>query len=247
VEATPSTAELLGRAAALVPVLRERAARAEQLRQVPLESVKDLVASGLARIGTPSRYGGNGADIDTGHAVAWELGRGCGSTGWCASLWIVHNWWLGHFPAQAQEDFFATGPDTLASTCLDPTGGTAPPAPGGWPRPRPRWTRRARCTGRRCARCWTGRRRATRSASWTGRDSGATRPSWPGCAWDAPRDVDGGVPTTGARMPRSQKMNPPSAPCSTATTRLPLTVARMTVVNLSNRAWRCSARNGTAS
>jgi 3-hydroxy-9,10-secoandrosta-1,3,5(10)-triene-9,17-dione monooxygenase len=132
VDATPSTAELLGRAAALVPVLRERAARAEQLRQVPPESVKDLVTSGLVRIGTPVRHGGNGADIDTGHAVAWELGRGCGSTAWCASLWIVHNWWLGHFPAQAQDDFFATGPDTLASTCLDPTGGTAAPVPGGF-------------------------------------------------------------------------------------------------------------------
>ena len=33
-------------------------------------------------------------------------------------------------------------------------------------------------------------------------------------------------------MPRNQKIRPPSAPCSTATTILPLTVARMTVVNL---------------
>jgi len=129
---TPSITELLRRAADLVPVLRERASRAEQLRRIPPESVKDLLASGLVRIGTPVRYGGNGADIDTAHAVAWELGRGCGSTAWCASLWIVHNWWLGHFPAEAQDDFFASGPDTLSSTGLDPTAGRATPTPGGF-------------------------------------------------------------------------------------------------------------------
>ena len=134
----PPGADLLRRAADLVPVLRERAARAEQLRQVPPESVKDLVAAGLVRIGAPARYGGNGCDLDTGHGVAWELGRGCGSTAWCASLWIVHNWWLGHFPARGQDDYFASGPDTLASTCLDPTGGVATPIAGGF-RVRGRW------------------------------------------------------------------------------------------------------------
>ena len=124
-------AELLDRAARLLPVLRERAARAEQLRQVPPETVADLVASGLIRVGNPERYGGHGLDIDTGHAIAWELGRACGSTAWCCSLWIVHNWWLGHFPERAQAEFFAGGPDTLASTCLNPTGGKTLPATGG--------------------------------------------------------------------------------------------------------------------
>jgi len=97
--------ELLGRASRLVPVLKERAARTEQLRQIPAETVKDLIASGLIRIGNPSHYGGHGVDLDVAHAVAWELARGCGSAGWCYSLWTVHNWWLGHFPERAQEDY----------------------------------------------------------------------------------------------------------------------------------------------
>ena len=114
---TPTTSTaLLARAAQLVPVLRERAGRTERLRRMPPETVEDLVASGLVRVGTPERWGGHvGVDIDTGHAVAWELGRGCGSAAWCGSLWIVHNWWLGHFPEQAQAEFFAAGPDTLSS------------------------------------------------------------------------------------------------------------------------------------
>jgi 3-hydroxy-9,10-secoandrosta-1,3,5(10)-triene-9,17-dione monooxygenase len=140
----PSTTELVQRATALLPALRERAARCEQLRQIPPESVKDLVASGLIRTGNPVRYGGNGADLDAAHAVAFELGRACGSTAWCASLWMVHNWWLGHFSLRAQEDFFATGPDTLSSTCLNPAGGRAEPVPGGF-RVSGRWSFSSGC------------------------------------------------------------------------------------------------------
>lgn len=124
--------ELLRRAAELVPVLKERAARAEELRQVPPETVQDLVSSGLIRIGNPERYGGHGIELDAVYDVGWELGRGCGSTAWCYSLWAVHNWWLGHFPEKAQEEFFASGPDTLFSSGLDPAGGKAEPVDGGF-------------------------------------------------------------------------------------------------------------------
>jgi len=139
-----TASELLDRAATLRPVLGERAAHTEQLRQIPPETVKDLVASGLIRAGTPRRYGGHGVDIDTGHAIAWELGRACGSTAWCCSLWIVHNWWLGHFPERAQDEFFASGPDTLASTCLNPAGGRAEPVTGGF-RVSGRWSFSSGC------------------------------------------------------------------------------------------------------
>ncbi len=123
---------LLQRASALVPVLKERAARAEQLRQVPPESVQDLLASGLIRIGNPDRFGGAGVDIDTAFAVSWELGRGCGSTAWCYAVWTAHNWWIGHFPERCQEEYFATGPDTLLSSGVNPFNGTAERVRGGF-------------------------------------------------------------------------------------------------------------------
>ena len=50
--------ELLQRASGLVPVLKERAARTETLRRIPDETVKDILASGLYRIGVPKRFGG---------------------------------------------------------------------------------------------------------------------------------------------------------------------------------------------
>jgi 3-hydroxy-9,10-secoandrosta-1,3,5(10)-triene-9,17-dione monooxygenase len=127
-----------------VPVLKERAAQAEQLRQIPSDTVKDLIASGLIRIGNPRRYGGHDTDLDSVYEVAWELGRGCGSTAWCYALWTTHSWWLGHFPKRAQEEFFADGPDTLFSSGLDPTRGTAHPAPGGF-RVSGRWSYSSGC------------------------------------------------------------------------------------------------------
>ncbi len=136
--------DLLRRASRLVPVLKERGARTEQLRQIPPETVKDLIASGLIRIGNPSRYGGQGVDLDVAHAVAWELGRGCGSTAWCYSLWTVHNWWLGHFPERAQEEFFASGPDTLFSSGLNPARGKGEPVDNGF-RVSGRWSFSSGC------------------------------------------------------------------------------------------------------
>src|SRR6266849_9487476 len=129
-ETSVTREELLRRAAALVPVLKERAARTEQLRQMPPETVQDLVSSGLIRLGNPQRYGGLDVEYDAAFEVAWELGRACGSTAWCYALWTVHNWWVGHFPEQGQEEFFAGGPDVLASSVLNPGRGKAEPVPG---------------------------------------------------------------------------------------------------------------------
>ena len=59
--------ELLARASALLPALKERAPRTEELRRVPEETVKDLLDSGLYRIGVPKRFGG--LDVDYGLAL----------------------------------------------------------------------------------------------------------------------------------------------------------------------------------
>jgi 3-hydroxy-9,10-secoandrosta-1,3,5(10)-triene-9,17-dione monooxygenase len=131
-EAPAARGELLRRATELLPILKTRAARCEELRQIPPESVRDLLAAGLIRIGNPRRYGGHDVEVDLAHEVAWELGRGCGSTAWCYSLWTVHNWWLGHFPERAQEEFFASGPDALFSSGLNPANGVVEPVGGGF-------------------------------------------------------------------------------------------------------------------
>ena len=127
-----TAAALLSRASQLVPRLKERSFQTEQLRQVPSETVQDLIASGLLRIGNPGRYGSAGEDIDVMFEVAWELSRGCGSTGWCYGQWTIHNWLIGHYPEQAQEEYYAGGPDTLCSSGLNMVGVQAKPVDGGF-------------------------------------------------------------------------------------------------------------------
>jgi alkylation response protein AidB-like acyl-CoA dehydrogenase len=65
----PAREELLRRAQALVPVLRERAEDAETLRQCPDATIRDYVDNGLLRICQPSRYGG----YDLGYDVLCEV------------------------------------------------------------------------------------------------------------------------------------------------------------------------------
>jgi 3-hydroxy-9,10-secoandrosta-1,3,5(10)-triene-9,17-dione monooxygenase len=127
-----SREELLSRAAELVPVLAQRAQLTEQLRRIPDETVEDLTRSGLLRIANPRRFGGFGFDYDTVLEVGAELGRGCGSTAWCFTVWSSHNWLMGHWPLEGQEEYFADGPDVLSSSAFNPAGGKAEPTDGGY-------------------------------------------------------------------------------------------------------------------
>lgn len=124
--------ELVRRAAELVPALRERAARAEKLRQPLKEIIDALHAAGLLRAAQPARFGGLGLDFDVVFDVAAELGRGCGSTAWCYSIWASHNWLAGMFPERAQEEYWAGSPDTLSSTSFNPSRGRVTPVEGGY-------------------------------------------------------------------------------------------------------------------
>jgi 3-hydroxy-9,10-secoandrosta-1,3,5(10)-triene-9,17-dione monooxygenase len=124
--------ELLRRAAELVPVLAQRAQQTEQLRRIPDETVADLTRSGLLRIANPARFGGLGLDYDTVLEIGAELGRGCGSTAWCFTVWSSHNWLMGHWPLEGQEEYFAAGPEVLSSSAFNPAGARAEPTDGGY-------------------------------------------------------------------------------------------------------------------
>jgi 3-hydroxy-9,10-secoandrosta-1,3,5(10)-triene-9,17-dione monooxygenase len=131
-QADLSREELLARARQLVPALKERALSSEKLRQCPPETVQDFIDSGLLVAGNPPRYGGYEVDYDVTHDILIELGRGDTSQAWCYAVWTVLNWAVGHFPEQAQEEYFATGPHTLCSSSFDPSKGKAERVSGGY-------------------------------------------------------------------------------------------------------------------
>jgi alkylation response protein AidB-like acyl-CoA dehydrogenase len=113
--------DLLRRATDLLPKLKKRALETERLRRLPRETVDDLVASQLIRLGVPDRFGGIGPDYDRAYPIAAELARGCAASAWCYSLWAVHAWMVGHMPEPAQAEFFANGPDVLCSSSFATT------------------------------------------------------------------------------------------------------------------------------
>ena len=127
-----SAPELLGKASALLPVLKERASHTEQLRRVPEASVDELLASQLLRIGVPKRFGGLDVPYGLAIEVAAELGRACPSTSWCYGLWAAHAWLVGFWPLLAQEEVYGNGPDVLCSSSLSPGKSTCEQVDGGY-------------------------------------------------------------------------------------------------------------------
>ena len=129
---SPTPSELLARATALLPTLKERAAHAEESRRVPAETVSDLLRAGFHLVGVPKSFGGLDLDYGLVLDVAAELGRGCASTSWCYCLWAAHAWLVGFWPLEAQEEVFAQGPDVLCSSSLNTGSSETTPVPGGY-------------------------------------------------------------------------------------------------------------------
>jgi 3-hydroxy-9,10-secoandrosta-1,3,5(10)-triene-9,17-dione monooxygenase len=114
--------DLLDKAHALAPILRERAFAAEQARRIPDETIADLKAAGLFRILQPAAYGGYECDPQVFMEVSMILGAACPSTGWVYAVVGVHNWQLALMPKQAQDDVWGEDEDTLISSSYTPRG-----------------------------------------------------------------------------------------------------------------------------
>jgi 3-hydroxy-9,10-secoandrosta-1,3,5(10)-triene-9,17-dione monooxygenase len=106
--------------------LAARAQAAEQARKIPLESVRDMLAAGLARILVPMRFGGYELDFATWLDVVLEISKVDASHGWCASLLIHHPHVVGQFPTEAQEAVWADGPDVAIAASIAPTTQVTP-------------------------------------------------------------------------------------------------------------------------
>lgn len=135
--------EYLARVRALLPALRERTARAEQLRRLPDETYKDFQAAGLFRCLQPKRYEGYELDPGTFYQAIMDVAAVCGSSGWILAVIGVHNWHLALFPPQAQEDVWGEDTSVQVSTGLSPTG-IVDRADGGF-RLRGRWSFSSGC------------------------------------------------------------------------------------------------------
>lgn len=111
------------RAEALLPKLRERAARCEELRRLPDETLRDFHDAKLFRIHQPKRVGG--AELEFAAVVTYGalLARACASSAWNWVNYAAHHMMLGMFPREAQDEIWGKSPDTLiASSFVFPAG-----------------------------------------------------------------------------------------------------------------------------
>ncbi|MEU2682983.1 acyl-CoA dehydrogenase family protein [Streptomyces hygroscopicus] len=137
-------AELVERAAALRPLIAANADATDRERAVPAGNIDALAQAGLLSLMRPARYGGLQTDVRTLLEVSREIGYACGSTAWLTSLLNANAWFVGLFPAQAQDDVWAHRPGARVAGVVTPSG-TAHVVEGGY-RVSGRWVPASGCT-----------------------------------------------------------------------------------------------------
>lgn len=127
----PNRAEILARARALAPRLRERAEEARKLRRVPEATMADYDTAGFIRLAQPARFGGFEMGWDILCEVTQILAAADGSQAWIARIMADHAQMVSTFPAEAQDDVWAKDHMAHVSAAFDPVG-RARPVPGGF-------------------------------------------------------------------------------------------------------------------
>lgn len=121
---TPSAAELVERARALIPVLRERAAAGDAAANVVPETVEDMKKAGLFRVLQPRRWGGYEMSPKVFYDVQMALAEGDMSVGWIYGVIGVHNWQIALFDDRAGREVFENNPDAIIASTYMPKGKT---------------------------------------------------------------------------------------------------------------------------
>jgi 3-hydroxy-9,10-secoandrosta-1,3,5(10)-triene-9,17-dione monooxygenase len=116
-------AVMIARAKALIPQLRNRASRTEELRRLPPETERDLHDTGLFRIVQPKRVGGSEFDYVALVDCAEAIGRADASAAWNFANLASHHWMLGMFDQHAQDMVWNKDANALiASSFIFPAG-----------------------------------------------------------------------------------------------------------------------------
>src|SRR6478752_9124346 len=127
-----SHAAMIERARSLIPKLRERASRTEELRRLPPETERELHETGLFRIVQPKRVGGSEFDYVALVDCADPLGQADASVGWNFANLASHHWMLGMFDKRAQDQVWNKDPSTLIASSFIFSAGRARKVEGGY-------------------------------------------------------------------------------------------------------------------
>lgn len=109
-------------AEALIPELKRHAARAEEMRRVPEESIDMLKSSGLLGVLQPKSHGGRELNMRAHVDAMIGVARGCNATAWVLGVYHAHSWMMGHMSQQALEDVYGEDPNAPVAAVIGPRG-----------------------------------------------------------------------------------------------------------------------------
>lgn len=118
----PSEEELVARAEAMIPWLREKADSVEKNRMVPVDTIEAFKEAGFFKILQPKRWGGYEMHPNVFYKVLEQLGRGCPSSGWNVMVLGVHPFEVGLLDPQAGDELWSEDNSRLVSSSYAPFG-----------------------------------------------------------------------------------------------------------------------------
>ncbi len=114
-----------------VEPLRQRAAEAERLRELPPATLDEAQQRGFFRRLMPVELGGGADDLATVAEATRTLATGCVSSAWTLSFLTLHNWFIARGSAELQAAVFGDRGEARIPCPLAPTG-TARPVDDGF-------------------------------------------------------------------------------------------------------------------
>jgi 3-hydroxy-9,10-secoandrosta-1,3,5(10)-triene-9,17-dione monooxygenase len=118
----PSADDLVARARAMIPALRQRARECVARRDVSETTIAEMKQAGFFRILQPRRYGGYEMHPNVFFEVQKALAEGCMSTGWMYGVVGCHPYELALFDDRAQTEVWGSDDDMLVSSTYQPVG-----------------------------------------------------------------------------------------------------------------------------
>ncbi|ATE61247.1 acyl-CoA dehydrogenase family protein [Thauera sinica] len=131
VSARPTMDDLVQRAGAMLPWLREQADAVEAARSVPAATIQAFREAGFFRILQPAAWGGYEMNPEAFYRVLMELGRGCPSSAWNLMILGIHQYEFGKLDPRAGDELWAADRDILVASSYAPCG-KARRVEGGW-------------------------------------------------------------------------------------------------------------------
>ena len=124
-------AEVIRRAEAMRPLLRERQAECEANGRVSEDTNRRFIEAGFYRILQPRCFGGYEFDLPTFLKVMIAISRGCSESGWVLALTAGHAFLMASYPEAGQREGFGEHGEFRCPSVAMPTG-IAVPVEGGY-------------------------------------------------------------------------------------------------------------------